>query len=210
MIYLALEALICFDICYNEKCSAKCLISSKFNDDLNRMYGAFKDTDEILMWCDGDSAGSDKSRKRKRDSERDNVDAIYLELKEKHQNLFTVPQLKLWARMIHCDTHESYDKPPAIPMFQGSEPKRQKKETVAESIADGMAAISKALSPPSPKKCLSVTGSPIGISPGKSVDLRMKNLQQLRYLQQLLQDNVLSEQEYLEQKRNVFWIPFVN
>ena len=104
--------------------------------------------------------------------------------------------------MIQCATHESYDKPPAIPMFQGSEPKRQKKASVEESIADGMAAISKALSPPTPKNCSGVSDS-LGISPGKSIDLRMKNFQQLRYLQQLLQDNVLSQQEYLEQKRNV-------
>ena len=40
----------------------------------------------------------------------------------------------------------------------------------------------------------------VGISPGKAVDLRMKNIQQLRYLQQLHDDNILSDAEFLEQK----------
>ena len=40
----------------------------------------------------------------------------------------------------------------------------------------------------------------LGIAPEKSADLRMKNLQQLRYLQQLHDDNILSDTEFLEQK----------
>lgn len=34
----------------------------------------------------------------------------------------------------------------------------------------------------------------------KSIELRMKNLEQLKFLQQLFVDNVLSEAEYSEQK----------
>ena len=82
-----LPGTIRFDIGYYEKRSTKCLIAS--NDDLNRMYETFKSSHEILMWCDGDSAGSDKSRKRKRDSgEDDNLDTIYLELKEKQKLIY--------------------------------------------------------------------------------------------------------------------------
>ena len=40
----------------------------------------------------------------------------------------------------------------------------------------------------------------ISLSPSKTVDLRMKNLQQLRYLRQLLDDNILTAEEYQEQK----------
>lgn len=197
-----LSGTISFDLGYYEKRSTKCLITS--SEDLNRMYELFKTSGEVLLWCDGGTDGPDKSRKRKRDTENDdNVDAVYLELKEKHQNKFTVPQLRLWARMIHCDTHDSYDKPPSIPMFSGSEPKRQKKESAAETIADSIVALSKAISPPPVKSNSSISVSTVGISPGKSIDLRMKNLQQLRYIQKLFQDNILSEQEYLEQKENV-------
>ena len=45
--------------------------------------------------------------------------------------------------------------------------------------------------------------SSIAISPGKSVDLRMKNLQQLRFIQQLFDDNILSQDEFLEQKKSI-------
>ena len=43
-----------------------------------------------------------------------------------------------------------------------------------------------------------------GVSPGRAVDLRMKNFQQLRYLQQLYEDNILDEKEYFEQKRSIW------
>ena len=29
--------------------------------------------------------------------------------KEKHKETYTMPQLSLWARMIHCGTHNGYD-----------------------------------------------------------------------------------------------------
>ena len=41
------------------------------------------------------------------------------------------------------------------------------------------------------------------VSPSKAIDLRMKNFEQLRYLQQLFNDNILSENEYSEQKQNI-------
>jgi len=44
-----------------------------------------------------------------------------------------------------------------------------------------------------------------GISPGKTVELRMKNLQleQLRYLQNLFEEGILTEKELARQKTNV-------
>ena len=42
-----------------------------------------------------------------------------------------------------------------------------------------------------------------GVLLGRVVDLRMKNFQQLRYLQQLYEDNILDDEEYVEQKRNI-------
>ena len=43
-----------------------------------------------------------------------------------------------------------------------------------------------------------------GISPGKSAELCMKNLQQLRYVQQLFKENILSESEFIKQKQMIF------
>lgn len=43
----------------------------------------------------------------------------------------------------------------------------------------------------------------LGISPGKITELRIKKLQELRELQQLLEQNLLTEEEFTEQKAMV-------
>ena len=40
-----------------------------------------------------------------------------------------------------------------------------------------------------------------GVSHGRSVELRMKNYKQLRYLQELYDDGILTAEEYQEQKQ---------
>ena len=40
----------------------------------------------------------------------------------------------------------------------------------------------------------------IGISPGRATDLRMRKLKELRELQTLLEQNILNEDEFAEQK----------
>ena len=48
------------------------------------------------------------------------------------------------------------------------------------------------------------SGVPVaGVSPAKAADLRMKNLEQLRYLQGLFDDGIICEEELVEQKRIV-------
>ena len=41
------------------------------------------------------------------------------------------------------------------------------------------------------------------VSPRKSVELRMKNYEQLRYLQKLFDDRILNTKEYAEQKQSI-------
>ena len=41
------------------------------------------------------------------------------------------------------------------------------------------------------------------VSPGKAVELQMKNFEQLRFLQQLFVDGILSKSEYTEQKKSI-------
>jgi hypothetical protein len=53
--------------------------------------------------------------------------------------------------------------------------------------------------PPSP----SPTSTAVGMSPLKAADLRMKHLEQLRYLQQLMEDGIISKDEFVEQKEIV-------
>lgn len=187
-----------FELGYYEKRSTKCLVTS--SEDLDRMYDIFKFSPEIPLWCDADQGGgSDKSRKRKRDAEldEDNVEKIYQELKKKHSNLYTVPQYRLWARMLHCDTHDNYDVPPSIPMFSESQPKKKKELP----IGDGVVVISR--SAMSPLSVQTPDVRTVGVSPGRSVDLRMKNLEQLRCIQNLFDDSILSLEEFKEQKQAI-------
>ena len=41
------------------------------------------------------------------------------------------------------------------------------------------------------------------VSPGKAVELRIKNYQQLHFPQQLFEDGILDEKEFTEQKGNI-------
>ena len=59
--------------------------------------------------------------------DEEDVDEHDKTLTEKHGDSFSVPQKRLWARTLHCGTHDSYDTPPALPMF-GPQPKRPKLE----------------------------------------------------------------------------------
>ena len=75
-------------------------------------------------------------------------------------------------------------------------------DTISEAAVSIVHALSglKGKEQGTPTKGASVS---IGISPGKSVELRMKNFEQLRYLQQLYEDQILDENEYKEQKQNI-------
>ena len=88
-------------------------------------------------------------------------------------------------------------------MFSEPQPNRHK-ESLAESITQGITALSKAFHAlPVQPNISSSSSTACGISPGKSIDLRMKNLEQLRYIQQLYEDNILTDAEFKEQKQNI-------
>ena len=94
-------------------------------------------------------------------------------------------------------------------MITGITHKRPKKESLSDAISGAAVAFVKAMKSTSDEKASdssqkgdeqNLNVNQLGISPEKSADLRMKNLQQLRYLQQLHNDNILSDTEFLEQK----------
>lgn len=212
-------------------------------EDLDSMYESLKGKSSVLIWCDGKAAAvstvsseaSTSSRKRrstsparnhpsKRQAMEEQVDEIVTELKEKHGNAYSLPQLRLWARMIAGGNHDSTDAPPQIPAITGITPKRDKKESLASAIAGAAVTFASALrtpqihqsgsstsnsvtisteSPPvTPKSGRQTSGRPIpaGLSPGRVTELRMKKLQELRELQQLLEENILTTEEFMEQK----------
>lgn len=192
------------------------------SQDLEQMYLKSKNKNEIYLWCEVDDTVNDEDSepptKKKRDEqtiskrqEKENaVDAAFDELHTKHGDAYSKPQLKLWARMLANDLHDSYENPPNVPMITGATPKLQKKESLSEVVSNAAVAFAKAISPsqvqnPTTPSSPSHVCSriPVGISPRKSVELRMKNLEQLRYLQQLFEDGILNDTEFLEQKRMI-------
>ena len=142
-------------------------------------------------------------KKTRRQEKEDEVETIFQNLHKKHNDEYSVPQLRLWARMVQCGTHDDYDNPPQVPMITGIPPKhpRRAHDSLTTAFTGAAEAIAKAFTPSSESSQFS-SGS-VGISPGKRTELRMKNLQQLRELQQLYEDNTITDKELVEQKEIV-------
>ena len=76
----------------------------------------------------------------KRQDKEEKVESAFTELCKKHNEKYTTPQLKLWARMIVNGLHENYDCPPNVPMITDSVPKVQKNEPLSQVIASAATA----------------------------------------------------------------------
>ena len=118
--------------------------------------------------------------------------------------------------MICSGCHDDYDNPPSIPAFGSTVPKKQRKENLSEALTGAAVAFAKVFSGGTQassgtsdkvgdESTPSTSNSALmpGVSPGKAVDLRMKNYEQLRYLQQLYEDGILDHKEYAEQKQEI-------
>ena len=175
------------------------------------------------LWCDARCQEDevDNAHKRKRDvdsnkkvsiveNERE-VDEVYKKLLDKHGGKWDTPRLRLWARRICAQQHSSYDNPPDLPAFKEPEPKKRK-ESLSDALMGAAVAFASVMTGSSkPQDQSSSKGgaaervnmessSGACVSP---VELRMKNFEQLRFLQQLFDDGILSESEYTEQKRSI-------
>ena len=184
---------------------------SLFNvDDLSLMYSKYKLGGEIILWCEGrcieDNRGSRKkgleAAGQQKQEREDQVDNVFADLKSKHNEKYTGPQLRLWSRMVCSGIHDDMDKPPDVPAF-GASVKKPRKESLADAITGAAATLVKTFGAPdasSSEVHREPTPTVMGVSPGKTVQLRMKNLKQLQYLQSLFEDGILNESEYSEQK----------
>ena len=185
-------------------------------EDLQCMYESAQDN-EILLWCDKkvlekssrkrksatlSSEGETSSKVSKLDDANEEILQIIDQLKEKHSNKYTLPQLRLWAKFIQSRRHESFEEPPNIPLITGNVGinKGSKRESIGEVVAGAAVAIVEALKG-SPKK--STTPVPKSFSPNNHANLRRKHLEDLRTLHSLLQDGALSDEEYKEQKMGI-------
>lgn len=195
--------------------SKKWLIAEQ---DLEIMYK--KCSRELSLWCEADKENEPVRKKRKeketgnvtkRQKREEDMDQLVEKLQEKHGELLTVLQYRLWARTILSGVHDDMNNPPPLPMIKGYAPKSQKKDSLCDAIAGAATAVVKVLNGPSTSPSGSAPGSSaVYTSPSSTVtsptvcaDIRMKNLEQLRYLQQLLDDGILSSEEFLEQKRMI-------
>ena len=114
--------------------------------------------------------------------------------------------------MITNKQHRDKTIPPNIPMIVGKIDKKHKKE-FSECLSDCAVAIVEALKgPPTPMpadatpKCHCNTtnrGLSDGISPGKKVNLRSQYLSQLKTLQTLRDDGVLTVEEFHDEKASI-------
>lgn len=166
----------------------------------------------MSFWCDGRSSEKQEGAlKRKRDldlpsssssrqEKEEEVESTFKQLHEKHGNKYDTPRLRLWSRMISNGLHDDFDNPPSIPAFLGSTPKRPRRDSLSDAISVAAVTFADAMKQGREKPTTVVGG---GVSPGRSVELRMKNYEQLHYLQQLYDDGILTEDEYLEQKTHI-------
>ena len=114
--------------------------------------------------------------------------------------------------------HSSRDVPPTLPLFTGSTSrKRDAKDALQETIVSTAAAVVKAVGGSSPViqspsinqsiqdiRSTVLTPTPtrldLGVSPGKAADIRSKSFGQLATLKSLYEDQVLTQEEFEEQK----------
>ena len=171
---------------------------------------------EITLWCDGrrdeeeDVSTSRKRRKRdgegasRRQEKEEEVDDVFKQLKEKHGDKYDTPRLRLWSRSVCSKIHDDLEKPPDLPAFREEfGHKKARKESLTDALTGAAVAITNAFSSSHARSPPRTQGQPVGVSPGRSVELRMKNFEQLRFLQQLYDDGILTTTEFGEQKEKI-------
>ena len=96
-------------------------LSSK--EDLMMMYRRYPSGSEVFLWCEGcadpledrlaegQKSGND-SVVNKRQARDEEIDTNLRQLQETHDDTYSVPQLRLWARMVISGMHDDLDNPP--------------------------------------------------------------------------------------------------
>ena len=172
------------------------------------MYKFFS---EIRLWCEAKGKEShsklsnEEEPKPKREKHKDVETEIRAQLEEKHSTKYTGPQYNLWTNFIRNGHHESYDEPSPIPLITGEQRGRaQPKKSISDAIVGAATAFAHApTSTETPSVRSTPTSAPVlktGLSPNNQANLRRKYLEDLHILSQLLNDGVLSDAEFQEQK----------
>ena len=144
----------------------------------------------------------DDEPKSKRERQEDIETEICSELEVKHGAKFTGPVYTLWA--IGMAAMRAMMPPSNIPLITGEQRGRKKRESLSEAITDAATAFAQAVKPAvaSPKHTPTVTPTTT-LSPNNQATLRRRCLEDLRTLSQLLNDGVLTDSEFQEQKETL-------
>ena len=185
------------------------------------MYSLYKPDSTITLWCDGrdenaDSATSTSQAKRKisadevtpvgKRAKKEEIDEAFQTLQKNDSGNYSTPQLRLWARMYGNGLHDDFDNPPNVPAITGQpvKKKERKSEPLTKALTGAATAITKMLVAGSASPIRQAASDPrkaTGISPASKANLSGQYLQQLGTLQQLSESDVLSKDEFSEQKR---------
>ena len=192
------------------------------DDDLVQMYETVKNKSSIFLWCDRRTDSAQQRNCKRPTSQTDapkskryeleaEVDNIVTQLKEIHGDKFTAPQLRMWARYVQAGHYKDLEEPPPLPALKGVPPKRVRKESLSDVIAGAAVSFVNAIRSPdsnlhtnnvvinTPPKGEHVNSVSL-ISPGRATDLHMRKLKELRELHGLLDQGILSDAEFIEQK----------
>ena len=213
-----------FDIGYFKPCRGSTKVYIKSDADLDTMYESYKDQQELNIWCIGDnqddeeSANTSANKKRKCDKDiqpsrrrcvREEVDEIFMELKEKYESKYTAQQLRLWANMLQVGTWKDRENPPQNPMFGYNGKTHAKTPSLTEALTSVAEGIARVLRPPvptgnqSPPTSSRAQLNEMGVSPSKCATLRSQYIEQLKQLHQLLELTAISKDEYVQQKADI-------
>ena len=165
--------------------SVKCWLLK--DEDLSLMYDRLSPKREIMLWCDGrcDSGSCHEegptSKKSKKAEEREksedkggtsekDFDAVVKQLQKKHGDIYSVPLLRLWARVHVNGLHDSLDDHPDLPQFKAAKGPNSHKQS-----------------------------DPV-LSPNQVAETRSTYIQQLQQFKSLCNEGILSSIEYDERK----------
>lgn len=177
------------------------------------MYSHFHSGDEILLWGEGchfsSSAVEKPTGKKSKDNDETSsrrlhheseVDKLTMELMKLHEDKYTYPAYKVWARMIKNSQWDRMDDPSPIKMITSGKTAKKDKDSVADIVAGAAVAVVQALKNPSSSPPRSSAFPQDGICPGKKVNLRQQYLQQLKMIQNLRDDGILTLDEFQNEK----------
>jgi len=141
--------------------------------------------------------GNQKRKKKALEEQKEHVEQVKSELREKHGDSYTplqyTPlQYTLWAEM---GAHKSLDNTPQVQMFTGE--KKQKPDNEMSTVFTELAkSVVNVLSP----QTRPPTANSGRVSPIKLADLHSRDIHQMRELHSLYELGALTESEFKEQK----------